>query len=52
VLGGDDTPAIAYVDSSHGTGTPDLQPVAGHIVLVHGGPIHLVFQDPAVDIHI
>jgi hypothetical protein len=39
VLGGGNTPAIAYVDSSHGTGTPDGKPVAGHIVLVYGGPV-------------
>jgi hypothetical protein len=39
VLGHDSTPAIAYVDSSHGTGTPDLKPVAGHIILVYGGPV-------------
>jgi len=39
VLGHDRNPAIAYVDSSHGTGTLDLKPVAGHIILVHGGPV-------------
>jgi Reverse transcriptase (RNA-dependent DNA polymerase) len=39
VLGHSDTPAIAYVDSSYGTGTPDLKPVAGHVLLVHGGPV-------------
>jgi hypothetical protein len=39
VLGHDSTPAIAYVDSSYGTGTPDLKPVAGHVILVHGGPV-------------
>jgi Reverse transcriptase (RNA-dependent DNA polymerase) len=39
VLGHSSTPAIAYVDSSHGTGTPDQKPVAGHVLLVHGGPV-------------
>ena len=39
VLGSESTPAELYVDSSHGTGTPDLRPVAGHVILVHGGPV-------------
>lgn len=39
MLGHSDVPALAYVDSSHGTGTPDGKSVAGHIILVHGGPV-------------
>jgi hypothetical protein len=39
VLGGDSTPAIAYVDASHGTGTPDSKSVGGHIIMVYGGPV-------------
>jgi hypothetical protein len=32
-------PVKAFVDSSHGTGTPDRRPVAGHAVLVYGGVV-------------
>jgi hypothetical protein len=39
VLGGNSTPAIAHVDASHGTGTPDLKSVGGHIIQVFGGPV-------------
>ena len=38
-LGHMDQPAFAYVDSSHGTGTADYLPVAGHAVYVHGGVV-------------
>ena len=38
-LGGVRMPVEAYVDSSHGTGTPDGRPVRGHVLLVHGGPV-------------
>ena len=38
-LGGSGVPVLAYVDSSHGTGTPDGKPVRGHVLLVHGGPV-------------
>jgi Reverse transcriptase (RNA-dependent DNA polymerase)/GAG-pre-integrase domain/gag-polypeptide of LTR copia-type len=36
-LGHGDTPAQAWVDSSHGTGTPDHKPVSGYAVMVYGG---------------
>ena len=34
-----DAPAVAYVDSSHGTGTMDGKPVTGYVIQVYGGPV-------------
>jgi hypothetical protein len=38
-LGGVGVPCIAYVDASHGTGTPDGKPVTGYVLHVHGGAV-------------
>ena len=38
-LGGSPVSAEAYVDSSHGTGTPDGWPVRGHVLVVKGGAV-------------
>ena len=38
-LGHRDLSAVAYVDASHGSGTPDYMHVAGHAVYVYGGVV-------------
>ena len=40
LLGHAASPAVAaYVDASHGTGTPDGKPVTGYVIQVHGGSV-------------
>jgi hypothetical protein len=39
VLGQSKIPACAYVDASHGTGTPDGKSISGYCVSVYGGPV-------------
>jgi len=38
-LGSHNAPVNAFVDSSHGTGTPDGKAVTGFVVQVYGGPV-------------
>jgi hypothetical protein len=39
MLGSQNTPCLAFVDSSHGTGTPDHKPVTGYAIQVYGGVV-------------